>query len=465
LQIRASGGAGNEFTDGDDLFPSIESRYFFTNNTYNYVHHNNEKTTPTLYPDSEIITMQPLADDKAENSVSCLVMPDLWITALYNEELDAELPSIDEIIPIRPDIINIIEDLEYNLAQLEINKDNGITYELLTNIEQGMSNGQLKNKLIANSPLSDTVISSLLIEYPLSHGNFKNVMIANLPVSKQVEPYFYARLETLPIGISRPLVALQAYNPNAITTTSIQRQIKYWTQERELLVNEILILLTDSAFYKPAYISEILLAENNPYFTKIYVANLISEGNYTEAQQIISTIIPKDNETSDWLQYHEILLSLYSDGKTIYDMDSTQLDFVTEQAYKCPPDYTTANAQSVLQLLFDIEVPECIIMQNRSMTSFIRDIEFTVPETGAWIEDNFPNPFTKETLVNYYLPEGMKGQLMINDMFGRLIKIYDLYEGENTLKIISEDWTPGIYNYGFIVNDKIIEYKKMVITQ
>jgi len=461
-------GAGNEFFDGvNPMNPSVESRYLYTstNNTYNYVHHNDVRTTPTLHPDSDIITMQPLGFDKDENPIACPVVSDPWIIPFTNDDPDTELPPVEDIIPIRPDILDLIENLEYDLEQAGNNKDNGITYELLSDIEQGMPNGQLKNKLVASSPLSDTVIIALLIDYPLSHGNFKNVMEMNLPVSKNVEPYFYARSETLPEGISRQLLALQAYNPNTLTETAIQRQINYWSRERELLVNRILILLTDSAYYRPDYISEILIAENDPYFTRTYVANLISEGDFTEAQQIINTIDTVDKETSDWIEYHEILLSLYEQGKTIYDMDSAQLDFIREKAYECPPDYTTANAQSVLYILYGIEVPECVEMQNRNMSSLVKDIEFTVPETGAWIEDNFPNPFTKETLVNYYLPEGMQGRVIVNDMYGKLIDIYDLNEGENTLKIISDDWAPGIYNYGFMVEDKIIEYKKMVITQ
>ncbi|MDD3741092.1 MAG: hypothetical protein PHH30_07605, partial [Bacteroidales bacterium] len=91
---------------------------------------------------------------------------------------------------------------------------------MLDNIYGNMSNGKLKNKLIENSPLSDTVIISLLIEYPLSHGNFKNVMQINMPVSDNVEPYLFERLSTIPTGISRQLTPLQAYNPNVRTLTN-----------------------------------------------------------------------------------------------------------------------------------------------------------------------------------------------------------------------------------------------------
>jgi hypothetical protein len=50
-------------------------------------------------------------------------------------------------------------------------------------------------------------------------------------------------------------------------------------------------------------------------------------------------------------------------------------------------------------------------------------------------------------------------------VYGRTISEYALISGENTLEINSDKLVPGVYSYGLIFNDKIIEFKKMVITQ
>jgi len=146
-------------------------------------------------------------------------------------------------------------------------------------------------------------------------------------------------------------------------------------------------------------------------------------------------------------------------------MDSIQLNFVQELAYKCPPDRTSFSAQAVLYYLFGEEVPPCVEMQSRNSKLMIRDVDFVKPDCDAYMEDNFPDPFTDYTLINYYLPEEMTGKIVVNDMFGRIIAEYKLEVGENTLEIINNDWAPGVYSYGMIVNDKAIEFKKMVITQ
>jgi hypothetical protein len=146
-------------------------------------------------------------------------------------------------------------------------------------------------------------------------------------------------------------------------------------------------------------------------------------------------------------------------------MDSTQLAFIREQAYKCPVDLVSSNAQSVLYLLFNEEVPECEMMTTRSSKMLVKPIDFVQPDTDAYMEDNFPDPFVDKTMVNYYLPNGDKGSVIISDMYGRQVKVFILEKGENTLTIDAKGLMPGVYNYGFYVNDKPIEFKKMIITQ
>jgi len=160
-----------------------------------------------------------------------------------------------------------------------------------------------------------------------------------------------------------------------------------------------------------------------------------------------------------------ILLSLYKQDKTLYDMDSLQLSFIQELAYKCPPDRASFSAQAVIYYLFGEEVPECEIMTTRSSRMLVKPVDFVQPDTEAYIEDNFPDPFTDKTLVNYYLPDGEKGSVIISDMYGRQVRVILLETGENTLTIDAKGLMPGVYNYGFYVNDKPIEFRKMIITQ
>ena len=130
------------------------------------------------------------------------------------------------------DILNNIDSLKQVYSDIKDIEDGGFTLELLADISNQINDTVLRDELIANSPLSDTVITSLLIEYPLLHSSFISVMLLNMPVSKAVEPYLFARMETLPQEVSQLLIPLQSYNPVINTATSVTRVIDYLTQER-----------------------------------------------------------------------------------------------------------------------------------------------------------------------------------------------------------------------------------------
>jgi hypothetical protein len=170
------------------------------------------------------------------------------------------------------------------------------------------------------------------------------------------------------------------------------------------------------------------------------------------------------SEIEGWVELNEILLYLYGNGKSIYNMDSAQIAFVRELAYKCPESLAVANARSILLLLYEEEVPECIEIENRASDIVLKDIKFVLLDTDAYMEDNFPDPFTDKTLVNYYLPEGMNGKIIVNDMYGKTIADYILQEREQTLELINDNWAPGVYTYTMFADGKLIEVKKMIIT-
>jgi hypothetical protein len=447
-------GAGNEFGGGanNDRFIYISPN---TNtDSYTYFHHTNVETTPDVdLASPNLILRESIGVEKSDNQTAC---PPLLLA----------IPNFPIVIPW-PIIFNLdsdIVELEEDIEQIKLDLDNGITNELLNDINSNMSNGKLKTKLINNSPLSDTVITSLLIEYPLSHGNFKLVMERNMPVSKNVEPYLFARLLTLPNGISNQLYPLQVSNSQYTTIRQLQNQINFLSLEKQLIINELAEKLIDSTNNRPEDAKSILEYENTLSSKQIlHSTNFAS--NTIGANENIQAILNEYEEAEDWVNLQLMFLSLEDEHKTLYNLNSTQLDFVRELATQCPPNRASANAQAVLFLLFGEEFQPCEFMSNRNTLSLIKDVNFAVPETDAYIEDNFPDPFIDKTLINYYLPEGNDGKIIVSDMYGRTISEYALISGENTLEINSDKLVPGVYSYGLIVNNKIIEFKKMVITQ
>ncbi len=146
-------------------------------------------------------------------------------------------------------------------------------------------------------------------------------------------------------------------------------------------------------------------------------------------------------------------------------MNLDEYNYIRDLAYKCPISLATANARSILYLVSGEEVSECITMGTRNARQLIKEVEFASAGNQAYIEDNYPDPFTDKTYIDYYVPEGSSGSIFINDMYGRKLAEYKAMEGENILTVEKGNLAPGIYTYGLIVDGQIIEFKKLVIKQ
>ncbi len=444
-------GAGNNF---DGLIPNYKRIRSMTN-SYNYYHHTSPPTTiPDVTGSPAIINLYSIGVSKSANSVSCLP---------YFEVNPVPLPISlsSRTFTLIDSLSGEISDLQIEYSSLEAILDNGLTYELLNDINSTMPKGLLKNKLIANSPLSDTVVTTLIVNYPLSHGNFKNVMELNMPVNKRVEPYLHERLKVIPSGIANQLKPLQAYNPNVITLASIQNEIDRIDLDRQLYLNELIMLLTDTLHVRKGDAITLLEKENNIASDQVLASTYLADGDYGLALSKL-TEMNNNPEISEWLYLSNILLNLYQSGKTLYDLDSSEIDFIRQMAWKCPVVSGYSNAQSILLYLFNEEVPECLEVENKSIKieNNSQDIYF---QDDTYLGDNYPDPFNGKTLIPCFVPENTEAKIIINDIFGRKIAEYGVKQGENNIEIDLSKWNSGIYYYGLVINGEIIEYKKMTL--
>lgn len=80
------------------------------------------------------------------------------------------------------------------------------------------------------------------------------------------------------------------------------------------------------------------------------------------------------------------------------------------------------------------------------------------------LEQNVPNPFAEQTSITYYLPDNVtRAQILFFEQSGKIIKTVDLTgKGKGQLNVFANDLTNGVYTYTLVVDDKIIETKKML---
>lgn len=90
----------------------------------------------------------------------------------------------------------------------------------------------------------------------------------------------------------------------------------------------------------------------------------------------------------------------------------------------------------------------------------------TLSSTDApLLYQNMPNPFSTGTKINYYLPQGTVGAIIVfYDTYGNKIKTVEINQtGNGTLNVTPDNLANGIYSYSLIVNGNVIDTKKMVL--
>ena len=87
--------------------------------------------------------------------------------------------------------------------------------------------------------------------------------------------------------------------------------------------------------------------------------------------------------------------------------------------------------------------------------------------TGLSVNQNYPNPFSKTTVINYSLTKSSDVTFTVYDITGRVItsnNMGNVATGQYTINLSANTFSPGIYFYTFNVNGTTVT-KKMVVTE
>jgi hypothetical protein len=443
---RKKSGSGNWF--------ALSNHRIISATSYTFYHHMNFETRPD--PQGGVISLSnvqcAITTDKSLHCTFPGLTPPINIGIIHTDPAVMRLDSFS-------DAITALEIQYDNLLGI---LDNGNTIQLLNAIYTNPPSGQLKNLLLNNSPLSDTVLIALNVTNPLALGNYKNVMEENLPVSRKVLPSFLARVETLPPGIKNQLKEKQAYNPGKITTGYLEAMIGQTTLLKKYYFHELLNILLDTANIRKEDAIALYEREGSAESKMIVAATYLSDGDYVTAASKIASLPETTQEISEWKAYANILLPHLSQGKEIEELDSVQIDAIRTIAWLCPAGIASANARALLLYLNREEVPPC--PETGTRNKLIESNKTNTPI--SYLGDNYPDPFSGNTVIPYYLPENSKGEIVIMDALGREIKRYILQEGENKLNIDSRsgstEWQSGIYFYYLVIDGRAVEYRKMI---
>jgi hypothetical protein len=88
-------------------------------------------------------------------------------------------------------------------------------------------------------------------------------------------------------------------------------------------------------------------------------------------------------------------------------------------------------------------------------------------ETQAQLDQNIPNPFSNETKIGCFIPDGSTtSMLYIYNMNGTQLQQYSITgKGKQSVTISGNSFEPGIYLYALVIDGKEVDTKRMILTK
>lgn len=125
----------------------------------------------------------------------------------------------------------------------------------------------------------------------------------------------------------------------------------------------------------------------------------------------------------------------------------------------------TERSQQVQQQLDELKelVNACCQQKNSSLSA---TASISGATDGSWLAQNKPNPFNKETTIDYNVVKEGKASILVFDMSGKLLKTIPVkIPGRGSVTISANDFQAGMYYYSLVVNDEEVDTKKMILTE
>lgn len=88
-------------------------------------------------------------------------------------------------------------------------------------------------------------------------------------------------------------------------------------------------------------------------------------------------------------------------------------------------------------------------------------------EKTSYLNQNRPNPFNQNTIIEYYISESnFPASINVYDINGHLIRSFNnLKGGKSAIEISSKSFLPGTYVYSLVVGENVIDTKLMMVTK
>lgn len=380
-------------------------------------------------------------------------------------------PQLKNYKNVSDSLLGVIHQKEVERNNLIASLDNGQTQYLLNLINANTNPFTLLIELNNNSPLSDTVLISLLTRHKNIPLPFLTVILAsNTPVTKKVEPYFYNKVNSIHGYFKNVLLSLQGNNPIVTTVRDYNRIINNLDMWRKNIINKAVITYLDSANYNKDSAIAYIARENDFAYQQILFNSYLQDSLLTNAHIIFDNMQANNSDDIEWKTLNTLLLNLKDSGKTVLDLDSANIEYIRELAYNCEGGIATSQARALwkkltgVTLVCGVDLPpeeKSMIVNNNVDDNLDNEI---IESSNLVLGENYPDPCNEQTTIPYLLPQGFTGIINIHNIKGEDIGTYTLNPNNKELNIDTKNLKSGVYIYNMYLNNIIVGTGKIVVT-
>ena len=143
-----------------------------------------------------------------------------------------------------------------------------------------------------------------------------------------------------------------------------------------------------------------------------------------------------------------------------------QQEIIDQQNEKIESLQETPINGEIQKLREELEALKEMIASSNGVEVNTIEVWLSENDKSIFLGQNQPNPFSEVTRIPYFLPEQVSNaQIEIYSSSGEKLTSQKLSNGRGMVKVFASDISVGVYSYAIIVDGKIVESKKMVVTK
>ncbi len=172
-----------------------------------------------------------------------------------------------------------------------------------------------------------------------------------------------------------------------------------------------------------------------------------------------------DNYALDYSRFVVPLVKAVQELSSQNDIKQEQIDSL-KQSNQALNDKLNTLSDKINQV--ENAMSQCCNSFSSSMQSYDNSQAQSITiNAAASLNQNVPNPFNSSSSISYYIPSGShNAELMITDASGKTLKTYSITQSGSGKQIITgRELTSGMYQYSLLVDGKIIDTKKMILSK